>query len=82
MWLKSHEQLSLEAELPEGVPLVSHPLWLELARSLQFFQEMFTRVRKRKHINFLEIETILLFERQLARHYCLEQTARYHLHVW
>ena len=69
MWLKSHEQLSLEAELPEGVPLVSHPLWLELARSLQFFQEMFTRVRKRKHINFLEIETILLFERQLARHY-------------
>lgn len=74
VWLKSHAQLPLEDELPEGVPLVSHPLWLELAKTLQFQQDMFVRVRKKKHINFLELETILLFERKLAQRY---QDVRY-----
>ena len=35
-WLKAHGKLWEEDELPAGIPLVSDPLWLELAESLQF----------------------------------------------
>ena len=66
-WLRSHDNLALEDELPGGVPLVSHPLWLEISKALQFSLTLLRRVRSRKHINFLELETVLLFERELAR---------------
>ena len=76
VWLKSHGKLEEAEEMPSGVPLVSHPLWLQLARSLQFESELFERVRKRKHINLLELEIILKFERQLALEH---QDVRYNL---
>ena len=76
VWLKSHGKLEEAEEMPSGVPLVSHPLWLQLARSLQFESELFERVRKRKHINLLKLEIILKFERQLALEH---QDVRYNL---
>ena len=47
---------------------------LSWQRLCSFQQDMFVRVRKKKHINFLELETILLFERKLAQRY---QDVRY-----
>ena len=35
-WLKMHEELFPTDELPDGVPLVSHPLWLLLAQALGY----------------------------------------------
>jgi hypothetical protein len=43
---------------------------------LQFESELFERVRKRKHINLLELEIILKFERRLALEH---QDVRYNL---
>eukprot|EP00435_Cladocopium_sp_Y103_P042123 s672_g11.t1 len=75
-WLKSHGKLDVADELPSGVPLVSHPLWLQLAKCLQFERELFERVKRRKHINLLELEIILKFERLLALD---QQDVRYNL---
>eukprot|EP00435_Cladocopium_sp_Y103_P029655 s4131_g7.t1 len=66
-WLKSHGQLFEENELPAGVPLVSHPLWLELAESLQFHLHHKRQCLGRKHINILELQSILEVEERLAR---------------
>eukprot|EP00438_Fugacium_kawagutii_P035056 Skav236663 [mRNA] locus=scaffold338:109507:114366:- [translate_table: standard] len=66
VWKKTHGKLLEHEELPSGVPLVSHPLWLQLAKSLQFEEKMFQRVHKRQHINVLELSTVLMLERRLA----------------
>jgi len=66
-WLKSHGQLFEDEELPAGVPLVSHPLWLELAECLQFHLHHKKAVVSRKHINILELQSILEVEEKLAR---------------
>ena len=65
LWLKSHGELPIDEELPEGVPLVSHPLWLQIAKSLPF-QLWFKQGKACKHINILELEAILALERKLA----------------
>ena len=74
VWLQQHFQLDEEDALPEGVPLISHPLWLVLAQVFQF--EVYHRrlVRSRKHINLLELESILELEQKLSLH---SQDVRY-----
>lgn len=65
-WMREHGKLLAEDELPEGVPLVSHPIWTKLAQHLAFILWQRKRVRSRRHINLLEIEAILDVERKLA----------------
>ena len=66
-WLQQHFLLEEENDLPDGVPLVSHPLWPELAQCLSFVLEAKTPVWKKRHINMLELEAILELERRLSR---------------
>ena len=66
-WLKSHGQLWEDDELPGGVPLVSHPLWSELAETLQFRFHHRTLCSARRHINLLELQSILEVEERLGR---------------
>ena len=68
-WLRNHEALFAEDELPAGVPLVSHPLWTVLARSLQFVLNHRNPSRSRKHINLLELSAILEVEQRLAQRF-------------
>ena len=67
LWCKMHGQLFEEEELPDGVPLVSHPIWLALAQALRFSLFQRKEVRRRRHINLLELESILEVEERLAR---------------
>ena len=66
-WLKSHGMLEEDAELPDGVPLVSHPVWLALARTLPFRLAYKKPCKVRRHINLLELEAVLEMERQLTK---------------
>eukprot|EP00438_Fugacium_kawagutii_P004856 Skav221077 [mRNA] locus=scaffold3118:408562:418463:- [translate_table: standard] len=66
-WLKDHESLLAEDELPDGIPLVSHPLWLILAEALKYELLFRERASKRKHINLLELEAIFKLEQDLAK---------------
>ena len=52
-WLRDRNELQLEEELPEGVPLVSHPLWLAHRNPS----------RGREHINVSELKSILELEK-------------------
>lgn len=65
-WLKQHGRLELEEELPSGVPLVSHPLWTELAGCLEFSLHHRRASRKREHINLSELRAVLEVEESLA----------------
>jgi hypothetical protein len=65
-WMREHGKLLAEDELPDGVPLVTHPLWTKLAQFLAFTLWQRKKVRGRRHINLLEIEAILDVERKLA----------------
>ena len=65
-WLREHGGLEPEDELPEGVPLVSHPLWLLLAEVLQFRVLIREKSHGRKHINLLELEAVFRLEEKLA----------------
>ena len=65
-WMREHAKLLPEDELPDGVPLVSHPLWTKLAQYLAFSVCSRRIVSRRRHINLLEIEGILDVERKLA----------------
>eukprot|EP00435_Cladocopium_sp_Y103_P020762 s4288_g5.t1 len=69
-WQRQREQLFEEDELPDGVPLVSHPLWLVLAQALQFRLNHCSRASGRKHINLLEMEAVLELERRLSLRQC------------
>eukprot|EP00438_Fugacium_kawagutii_P031232 Skav211063 [mRNA] locus=scaffold314:129393:143003:- [translate_table: standard] len=73
-WKKTHGLLSEEDELPEGVPLVSHPLWLALAEILPFQLNHKRLVTSRKHINLLELQSVLEVETKLA---AKQQDCRY-----
>jgi hypothetical protein len=64
--MREHGKLLAEDELPDGVPLVTHPLWTKLAQFLAFTLWQRKKVRGRRHINLLEIEAILDVERKLA----------------
>ncbi len=65
-YLREHEDLELEEEIPDGVPLVCHPLWVSLAEHLQYKVTLRKLVRRRQHINLLELEAVLLLEARLA----------------
>ena len=73
-WLKGHGALADDEELPSGVPLVSHPLWLELAETLQFRHHHRKPCYVKKHINILELQSILEVEERLAQRH---QDCRY-----
>ncbi len=66
-WLRSHEDLELEDELPSGVPSVSHPLWTELSQCLPFHLYHRNPSRRKEHINCLELKAILEVETKLAK---------------
>ena len=66
-WLKMHGMLREEAELPDGVPLVSHPLWLVLAQVLQYELVEAKAAGRKEHINLLELKAILALETRLAQ---------------
>lgn len=66
-WLKSHDMLHEDSELPEGVPLVSHPVWLALAQSFKYKLAFKKPCKSRRHINLLELESVLEVERLLGR---------------
>eukprot|EP00438_Fugacium_kawagutii_P021961 Skav208057 [mRNA] locus=scaffold1124:175499:180298:- [translate_table: standard] len=66
VWLQQHFSLDEEDALPGGVPLVSHPLWLELAKTLVFKVYHRKMVRGRKHINLLELESLVELEKKIA----------------
>eukprot|EP00438_Fugacium_kawagutii_P010863 Skav216247 [mRNA] locus=scaffold20:89010:95933:+ [translate_table: standard] len=66
VWLKRHSKLDAGDELPDGVPLVCHPLWVALAEALQYKLQYMFHVRKKRHINLLELQGILEVERRLA----------------
>ena len=65
-WLKMHEDLFPDQELPDGVPLVSHPLWLLLAQCLAYDVNHVKRERSRRHINLIELQSVLEVEKKLA----------------
>jgi hypothetical protein len=66
VWLQQHFKLEEEDALPDGVPLVSHPLWLVLATCLHFQVYHRRGVRDRRHINILELESILELEARIS----------------
>ncbi len=68
-FLKEHEDLDIEAEIPSGVPLVCHPLWVALAEHLQFRCILRKKVLRRRHINLLEVEAVLRLEARLAERF-------------
>ena len=66
-WLKMHEELFPTDELPDGVPLVSHPLWLLLAQALDYEVHHVKKESTRRHINLIELQAVLEVEKKLAR---------------
>ena len=69
-WLKEHEMLfPAEDEAPDGVPLVSHPLWTELAETLPCTLVQRKESRQRHHINVLELKSVLELEKKLSYRY-------------
>ena len=66
-WLKMHDDLFPADELPDGVPLVSHPLWLLLAEVLHYEVNHAKKTRSHRHINLLELQSVLEVELKLAQ---------------
>ena len=63
-YLREHDDL--EDEVPDGVPLVCHPLWVALAEYLDYRVKLCKQVRRKQHINLLELEAVLKLEARLA----------------
>ena len=59
--------LPLAEELPEGIPLPSHPLWVELATSLQFRSIKTRKATALRHINVEELIGLMEVEKTAAR---------------
>ena len=66
-WQRLHDSLLEEEELPDGVPLVSHPLWLLISQELQFRLNHCKTAKSRRHINLLELEAVLELEEKLSK---------------
>eukprot|EP00434_Breviolum_minutum_P008186 symbB.v1.2.007217.t1/scaffold441.1/size205278/4 len=65
-YLREHDDLELCDEIPDGVPLVCHPVWVSLAEYLQYKVTLMKKITRRQHINLLELEAVLLLEARLA----------------
>ena len=62
-WKRAAGTLPEEDELPDGVPLLPHPLWMELFQSLQFEGALRRPTRRGDHINVSELR----YEQKVAR---------------
>ena len=68
-WLRSHEQLSPEEELPEDEDTYeTNPLWSLLATGLSHKPLFAKRKRAARHINIGELRAALKTEKLLSRH--------------
>lgn len=54
--LRARDDLVEELELPEGLPLQSHPLWITLARGLQF--EVVTKKKSRDGVRIMSVNCV------------------------
>ena len=59
------EKVPHEEELP-GEPLMVHPVWVQLARSLKFESCWRRRIRRKQHINIHEMAALLEAEKRGA----------------
>ena len=66
-WKRAAGTLPEEDELPDGVPLLPHPLWMELFQSLQFEGALRRPTRRGDHINVSELRAALWAEQKVAR---------------
>lgn len=69
-WLRSHELLNPLQELPDGEAYDARPLWLVLARGLNYVERWRRPVLKPAHINILELRAHLMEERRLSQEFC------------
>lgn len=58
--------LPIAEELPEGIPLPSHPLWVELATSFSFRSVKARKSKTLRHINVEELVGLLEIEKTAA----------------
>ena len=65
-YLREHDDLELCEEVPDGVPLVCHPVWISLAEHLQYKVTLMKKILRRQRIDLLELEAVLLLEARLA----------------
>ena len=54
-------------ELPDGLQLASHPLWIELATSLPFKEVLRQKERDGIHINISELRAMLRVEKEASK---------------
>lgn len=65
--LRLQDSLEEVFELLEGEPLKSHPLWISLARGLQFSLVTKRKIRDGVHINISELRGMLQVEKDAVR---------------
>ena len=65
-FLREHSDLAIEDEIPDGVPLVCHPLWVAVAEHLSYHCKFQKKVKRRRHINLLEVDAVLRLEALLS----------------
>ena len=68
-WLKSHDMLDPEDEMPEE-GYNTHPLWTTLASSLHYVERWRAPCKYGQHINILELKSFIKEEKALARSFC------------
>ena len=68
-WLKSHDMLDPEDEMPEE-GYNTHPLWTTLASSLHYVERWRAPCKYGQHINILELKSFIKEEKALARSSC------------
>ena len=67
-WKKEKGVLETHEEVPDGEePARAHPVWSQLAKSLQFCERTKRKVRKRTHINISELDAALAAESRHGR---------------
>lgn len=65
-FLREHDELGADEEIPSGAPLICHPLWVAVAEYLQFREKFCHQQHRKRHINLLEIEAVLKLEERIA----------------
>ena len=68
-WLRQHDLLPVEDELP-GEIYDARPLWTLLACSLEYKERWRSPCKVGQHINILELKAFLREEREVSREYC------------
>lgn len=65
-WLRSHDLLDVAEELP-GEAYDAHPLWVTLARCLEYKERWRARCKAGTHINLLEMKSYLTEEKRICQ---------------